>query len=31
MKVEEEGSTPPTEQEIKRLKRKIALKKYVAE
>ena len=31
MKVEEEGSTPPTAQEIKRLKRKIALKKYVAE
>ena len=27
----EDGSTPPTESEIKRLKRKIALKKYIAE
>lgn len=27
----EDGSTPPTEAEIKRLKRKIALKKYIAE
>ena len=25
----EEGETPPTEQEIKRLKQKIRLKKYV--
>lgn len=27
----EEGSTPPTEEEIKRLKRKIRLKKYIVE
>ena len=27
----DDGSTPPTEAEIKRLKRKIALKRYIAE